>query len=162
MERRFWETPNQKMTARNGRPPPPSSSRSARDLRSALPFVLHIMVETPAALRFLFTPDAQILHPQPDARSIVRQYAVLLFSTVLIALICLLNHRQRISRLVAGALSIYHIAPILRAGTKLSNSRLLSSVGKEAWREPALYVVVHFACFLSLLDRYCVGAGRLR
>ncbi len=70
-----------------------------------LGLLLHCVIETPASIVFLFFPH---LHTHDiQAQSLLRQYGVLLCSTVVIAL-------TSESRAVERALSVYHVAPIVR------------------------------------------------
>ena len=108
---------------------------STFNLRS-IPFVCHIILEVPAAFAFALFPSATLRSPQPDAHAVIRQYALLLTSTVIIAIIFGLSSRNeeivdplilRLQRQVAGALALYHFSPMLRAVIRLQDSTDRSS-----------------------------------
>ncbi|KAH8684229.1 hypothetical protein BGZ60DRAFT_511295 [Tricladium varicosporioides] len=80
-----------------------------------LPFWLHIIIELPASLNFFLRPSEQLPTPAPQAHAIIKQYAVLLLASNLIALTFALRPIDDTSKKVAGALAVYHIAPVLRA-----------------------------------------------
>jgi hypothetical protein len=110
-------------------------------LPRTLPFYLHILVETPAALHFFLHPTSQLLVSSdslssvsdpstvtpstgsvldPTAAIIIQQYATLLFVSNLIALIFALSSTTTTtSRQVAAALALYHVAPLYRATARL-------------------------------------------
>lgn len=115
-----------------------------------VPFLLHLLVETPACLNFLLRPGNQLEIDQPYAHAVIRQYAVLLFSTNLVALIFVLEEPSQLSAKVAGAFAVYHIAPIFRAAARLQ-SRPSPSKGKS---EPLLHLTVHVTCLIALASVY--------
>lgn len=114
-----------------------------------LPFWLHILIELPASLNFYFNPSEQLPSPAPQAHAIIRQYAVLLLVSNIIAGIFALRPLDRTSRNVAGAFAVYHVAPLMRA---------LSRVGRANYGEglggPVVHVIVHGICFLGLFELY--------
>ena len=119
----------------------------------ALPFWLHFFVELPPSVVFLVKPDAQLAAPQPHARPLIRQYAALLFSMNLTALIFAWREVDETSQLVAGAMAIYHIAPIIRALHRFrhgENTMLRSQRRSHALGGPGLHLLVHSICLLSL------------
>ncbi|KAF7504024.1 hypothetical protein GJ744_002903 [Endocarpon pusillum] len=106
------------------------------------PFLLHAMVETPASLSFFLNPSGQLQNCTPQVHAVIRQYAVLLFSSVLVALCFAFKDPDELSGQAAGALAIYHLAPVVRA-----TGRLLD--GQAVW-QPLLFVTVHGACLAGL------------
>ncbi|QSZ36328.1 hypothetical protein DSL72_007454 [Monilinia vaccinii-corymbosi] len=84
-----------------------------------LPFILHTIVEIPASLNFFFNPSSQLSTPAPQAHAVIQQYALLLFVSSLISILFAWRPVDRTSRNVAGALSLYHIAPTLRAAGRI-------------------------------------------
>jgi hypothetical protein len=88
-----------------------------------LPFLIHILLETPASLNFFLRPSEQLSVPAPQAHAIIKQYAILLLSSNLVALVFLLRDVDETSRAVAGALGVYHFAPLVRAVSRLSAGR---------------------------------------
>jgi hypothetical protein len=120
-------------------------------LPATLAFWLHFLIELPASLNFFLNPSEQLLSPAPQAHAIIRQYAVLLFVSNLIALIFALRPLDGTSRSVAGTLSIYHLAPLVRAG-----SRILEGSGEygKGLGGPVLHLIVHGLCFTGLVVLY--------
>ncbi|TVY87843.1 hypothetical protein LAWI1_G006763 [Lachnellula willkommii] len=86
---------------------------------STLPFWLHLLIELPASLNFFLNPAEQLSAAAPQAHALVRQYALLLFASSLVALIFATRQVDRTSRNVAGALAVYHLAPLVRAVTRV-------------------------------------------
>ncbi|KAL8796335.1 MAG: hypothetical protein Q9195_001242 [Heterodermia aff. obscurata] len=85
----------------------------------SIPFFLHIIGEFGAATGFFLRPSQTLNRPQPDAHAVIRQYALLLTSTNLIAAIFLFQSQPTpVSTKVAGALALYHLGPLTRAGLK--------------------------------------------
>lgn len=114
-----------------------------------LPFWLHILIEFPASLNYFFNPSEQLPSPAPQAHAIIKQYAVLLLVSSLIAGIFALRPLDRTSRNVAGALAVYHLAPLMRAVGRVGNSRYGKGLGG-----PVVHIIVHGVVFLSLLGLY--------
>ncbi|KAG9243548.1 hypothetical protein BJ878DRAFT_510299 [Calycina marina] len=118
------------------------------------PFLLHALLETPAAINFLLRPLQQISTPAPQAEAIIRQYGVLLFVSVIIAAIFIKRPVDSASRHVSGALALYHLAPTARAFSRILTGDVVSG---SAIGGPKLHVVVHLGCFLGLLELYING-----
>lgn len=110
------------------------------------PFLLHALIETPASLNFFLNPGGQLrVNPAPpQIRAVIRQYAVLLFSSVLVALSFACRDPDELSGQVAGALALYHLAPVVRA-----TGRLVHRQEPAVW-QPLLFVTVHAVCLAGL------------
>lgn len=131
-----------------------------------LPFWLHSLIELTPSIVFLINPAAQLYSPsitqdlqispqcygsiglKYGAEAIIRQYAVLLFVSVLISAIFALRKTDITSRQVAAALTIYHLAPMVRAASRLR-------AGDTAWLPndiggPWVHLAVHTVCLLAL------------
>ena len=80
-----------------------------------LGFMLHVVIEVPAAINFFLFPSGQLDSYSPQAHAVIRQYAMLLLTSVLIAMVFLVRPVDQVSGQIAGALSIYHVAPCLRS-----------------------------------------------
>ena len=124
----------------------------------SLPFILHIVIELPAALSFAFSPSATLSKPQPYAQAVIRQYALLLLSTIIIAAVFVPGDRKgdrpKIEeRNVASALGLYHLGPMIRAA-----HRFRSGEGTERYLlgQPWLHVLVHVLCCILLGGRGCL------
>jgi hypothetical protein len=116
-------------------------------------FWLHIIIEFPASINFFLHPSATISSSQtaplsPQVEAIIRQYAVLLFVSVLVALIFAVRDVDVTSRRVAGALSVYHLMPLSRAAKRL----VVGDWGRAGeLGGPWVAGVVHALCFVALL-----------
>lgn len=126
---------------------------------SSWPFIIHLLIEIPAALAFAVFPSATLSVPQPQAHAVIRQYALLLFSTNIIAAIFafqgpkaspLCGQYQCVERKIAGALAFYHLGPLIRAICRFRHNgerrRALS-------RQPWLHVTAHVVCLIALVGR---------
>ncbi|KAH6679038.1 hypothetical protein B0J14DRAFT_579884 [Halenospora varia] len=113
----------------------------------ALPFWLHIVIELPASLNFFFRPSEQLPTPAPQAHAVIKQYAVLLLSSNLIALIFALRPIDDMSKKVAGALAVYHLAPVFRAARRISGEKTQYGNGLGG---PWLHFAVHGTCLAGL------------
>jgi hypothetical protein len=114
---------------------------------NAIPFWVHVLTELPASINFFLRPSEQLSSPAPQAHAIIRQYAILLLVSNIIALIFALRPVDATSRHVGGALSIYHTAPLVRAARRIlyNDEGYGSGLGG-----PVLHLVVHGVCLLTL------------
>ena len=127
-----------------------------------LPFILHVVIEMPASLSFALKPSSTLLAPQPHAHPVIRQYALLLMSTNIIAGMCALhdngaqssNQTSGLVRWVAGALALYHLGPITRAMGRHQRREGSDSV---PWAQPWVHVLVHCLCGVILTVRAING-----
>lgn len=141
------------------------------DLFSAthLPFLLHLLLETPASLSFFLTPSSQLPRSTPSAHALIRQYAILLLSSNLIALTFLLHpsatatSAEAIRANVAGALAVYHVAPILRAVSRIVRGYERGNGRGSGWKGlggPWVHLGGHLACLVALGRLYLrLGKG---
>jgi len=116
------------------------------------PFLVHAVLETPASLSFFLYPSGQLRTYSPQAHAVIRQYAVLLLSSVIISLIFAFRPLDELSGQVAGALTIYHLAPMVRATGRL--------MGRQAVWQPLLFVAAHGVCLAGLVGccwEFCLG-----
>lgn len=118
-------------------------------------FLLHVVIEMPAAINFMVQPSKQLGKHTPHAHAIVRQYALLLLSSILIAIIFAPRPVNDLTKAVAGSLAIYHIGPALRSWSRLRSQAKRSA--PVVWSEAALYLVCHLvtgtALLLCFMDR---------
>ena len=116
------------------------------------PFVLHALVEIPAGLNFLLNPDGQLGRKTEHARAIIRQYALLLISSSLIALIFAFRTPggDNLSGQIAGALAIYHIGPLARASSRILVPQAQASESSGPAWEPWSHLTAHTICLLTL------------
>lgn len=117
-----------------------------------LPFLCHVLVEIPASISFMLHPSQQLITDTPHAHAMIRQYALLLFSSVLIAATFVRRPLDNTAACVAGALALYHVGPTLRSFSRLRGSYPDS---KSLIRSEAFcYLMVHVICG-SLLGQLC-------
>lgn len=126
---------------------------------SSFPFLLHALIEAPAGFNFLIRPSEQLSSPAPQAHGIIRQYGVLLLVSVAIALIFAFRPVDKTSRNMAGALSLYHPAPLTRAVMRIRGGE--STYGKGLGG-PWVHAVVHFGCCVALGQLFLRGRRRAR
>jgi hypothetical protein len=117
-------------------------------LSYSLPFLIHAVIETPASINFFVFPSDQLGAQTPNAHPVIRQYACLLFATVLVSLAFTQRPPDELSGQVAGAFSLYHIAASIRAGSRLQ--RQMSEGKHIVLSEASLHLIVHTICIGSL------------
>ncbi|KAI0004367.1 hypothetical protein F4779DRAFT_621498 [Xylariaceae sp. FL0662B] len=112
-----------------------------------LPFVVHAVVETVAALSFIFKPDKQLPGCNGDAKLILRQYGGLLLSTNFVCFAVLIepgaNHT---TQLLAIALGTYHIWPCYRAFVRIRRSVGTKGHESSGLGGPRLHLAAHVIC----------------
>ena len=116
---------------------------------AASSFVLHAVVELPACLNFLLFPDDQLPLSAPQAHAVIRQYAILLFSSILISVLFALRDQDSTSGMVAGALAVYHIAPCIRAWSRI-RAEERKAPRRSFIKDPVLHMFLHSLCLGSL------------
>lgn len=116
-------------------------------------FLLHICIEVPATCNFALFPSGQLGQRTSHAHAVVRQYALLLFTSILIAIIFLQRPVDALTGQVAGALAIYHIGPSLRS---ISRLRLRAKQHQNLMlSEPFLYLLAHSITGAALAHTFC-------
>ncbi|KAK4692643.1 hypothetical protein P7C71_g4600, partial [Lecanoromycetidae sp. Uapishka_2] len=124
-------------------------------LRMSFPFILHILIETPAALAFAVFPSSTLSVRQPAAEAVIRQYALLILSSNVIAAIFVF-HDPNISDgvflegRVAAALALYHVGPLMRAVTRIRNDE---GQARPLLEQPWLHAWVHAVCLVALAGK---------
>ena len=111
-----------------------------------LAFGLHVFIEIPAALLFLINPSATLPVAQPYAHPVIRQYALLLICSSLIAAFFTVHNDNTISCHVAGALALYHLGPLVRAVSRV----LRKESGKTVMGNPWMHLAAHGICATAL------------
>jgi hypothetical protein len=116
-----------------------------------LGFLLHCIIEIPAAANFFVFPSGQLRVYSPQAHAIIRQYALLLLTSVLISVLFLLRPVDELSGQVAGALSLYHVGPSVRSLGRLRRWTPSSPDSDRAFPfQAAFYLVLHTAAGATL------------
>lgn len=108
-------------------------------------FLLHFILELLAGLNFLFRPSHQLSRPAPQANALIRQYGALLISSALICHVFAGRDVDIVTCRVAGALSLYHLAPICRA-----LGRVWNGAGGRFW--PLVHFILHLITFVSFVS----------
>ncbi|KAI1617855.1 hypothetical protein EDD37DRAFT_243423 [Exophiala viscosa] len=117
-----------------------------------LAFLFHIVIEVPACLNFFLAPSGQLGTYTPHAHAVIRQYAVLILTSVLVAFVFLRQPPDETSAKVAAALAIYHIAPSIRSMSRLR--RQAQSREAIVFSQASLYLIVHGICFAALTHHF--------
>ena len=115
---------------------------------NSIPFLFHILIEVPASINFFLNPSATLPTPQPHAHGVIRQYAILLMVTNIIAAILYLRPLDLLSCRIAGAMSLYHIGPLVRAVIRQYRSE--KGRGGTGLGGPLVHAIAHMACLLGL------------
>lgn len=113
-------------------------------------FLIHIFIEIPACINFFFFPSKQIGTHTPQAHALIRQYAVLLLSSVMLAAIFVARKPDDLSSKIAATLAIYHVAPSVRSVARLyRQAQARAAIFRS---EAFLYLILHSICFAALLQ----------
>lgn len=120
---------------------------------ASLPFIFHIIVEAPAGLSFLLRPSGTLDVLQPHAHAVIRQYAILLTCTNIIAGIFAMQdypniHSAQIERGVSASLALYHCGPASRALSRFQRGSKGSLLVN-----PLLHIAAHVMCASALMGR---------
>lgn len=115
-----------------------------------LPFLFHIIVEIPASVGFLLHPSATLAAAQPEAHGVIRQHALLLTSTNLVAWNFLFEDSSPLSGRIAAALALYHVGPIMRSWNRTKAEEAATRM-PGGWRGPWLHLGVHGVCAVALM-----------
>jgi len=122
-----------------------------------LPFLLHFVIETLAAISFLFAPERQLPAATREARLILQSYGGLLLTSNWICLVIgLRDVFDSTSRLVGLAMASYHIFPMLRAYARISEGIGMRSSQRNTLGGPHVHLFVHAICLLSFLALFCI------
>lgn len=100
------------------------------------PFLLHALIEFPASLKFFLKPDSGLVLSLNDKRIdepkehssisqhtqlVIRQYAILLFVSVIISILFATRELDDLARGVGGSIGIYHVGPVWRAAWRIAH-----------------------------------------
>lgn len=126
---------------------------------ASVPFLLHIIIDFPAAIAFAFNPSGTLPVMQSGAHAIIRQYALLLMCSNFIAGSLALQDSQLpglnpVSQGVALSLAVYHLGPAARAIGRVRRCDETQSFFANPW----LHVFVHVLCAIALLGRAAAEA----
>jgi hypothetical protein len=122
------------------------------------PLLLHWTVEAPAAASFLLTPSLQIPGASAETKLVLRSYGSLLLATCILSIIFLSRPRYDDATITfEGMMAFYHIFPIYRAAARIRNGIGMEGKQGRVLGGPGLHLVVHLACFVSLLGAAAVA-----
>ena len=116
-------------------------------------FLLHLVIETAASANFMLRPSATLVAPQPYSHAVIRQYALLLISSNIIAAVMLNREADTTSGKIAGALGVYHLGPFVRAV-----SRIVKKSSGSGLNEPWLHAFAHGLCGACLLASFATSS----
>lgn len=95
--------------------------------------------------------------PQPHAHAIIRQYALLLVSSNLIAYAFLFRPTDEASNAVAAALALYHTGPLLRAGYRIYSGEGTGGPRGGLLGSPWVHVFAHLSSLVALGREASIG-----
>ncbi|KAI6775803.1 hypothetical protein HG530_002561 [Fusarium avenaceum] len=87
---------------------------------STIPFLIHALIETPAAFTFIFRPSSQLQPLPPSAALILQSFGGLLLTSNLIALILIRRPFDDVARQASLAFSFWHLWPCYRAYMRMN------------------------------------------
>ena len=109
-----------------------------------LPFVLHAVVETIAAVTFIFRPETQLPNPSLDARLVLQSFGGLLLSTSLVAAaVASQPVSDQTTRLVGASLAFWHLWPCYRAVVRISQGSGEEGPEVKTLGGPPVHLGVH-------------------
>lgn len=135
---------------------PSSTAQSTTMLLSTAPFLLHTLIETPAALSFILSPTSQLSPCPPEATLILQSFGGLLLSTNLISLIFLRRNFDETSRNVALAFGLWHLWPCYRAAVRLMRKTDEAQTVKTLGG-PVVHLAAHATLHLLFLTSFFCG-----
>lgn len=118
-----------------------------------LPFLLHAVIETPAGLSFILAPQRQLPGASPEAVLLLANYGGALLATVGVSAVFLLRTEagDTAARAAGLVLAFYHVFPLRRAVRRIGHGRAAGRPADAVLGGPWVHLVVHAACFASLL-----------
>ncbi|KAJ4190190.1 hypothetical protein NW755_005329 [Fusarium falciforme] len=126
---------------------------------STIPFVIHALVETPAALSFILYPSLHLQPLTPAATLLLQSLGGLLLTSNLIALIFARRPFDDVSRQVAIAFAFWHVWPCYRAYTRLSGRGLEGDTPetRSTLGGPVVHLGVHSILLTMFLYTWYLG-----
>ena len=113
-------------------------------------FTTHVLIETPAAINFMLRPSSTLYTTQEHSHGVIRQYALLLTVTVIVAALVLSRAvHDLFAAQVAGALALHHLGPMMRAASKIRQDRIRGVLGG-----PWVHLVAHALCAVALVATF--------
>ncbi|KAF5000757.1 hypothetical protein FGRMN_1525 [Fusarium graminum] len=123
-----------------------------------IPFLIHVLIETPAALTFIFRPSSQLQPLLPSAALILQSFGGLLLTSNLIALILIRRPFDDITRQAALAFCFWHIWPCHRAYMRMSGyTKEDEASTTKTLGGPVVHLGVHIALLTMFLGTWYFG-----
>lgn len=117
------------------------------DILMQFALILHLVIETTAAINFFLRPSATLSIPQPYSHGVIRQYALLLLTTnIIVALVLNRAIHDALSGQIAAAVALYHVGPFIRAVSRICRGKNGDVLG-GAW----LHAFSHLLCAACLV-----------
>ena len=116
------------------------------EIHHRIPFILHIIVETPAALTFIFRPEAHLQPPISADTALICQLlggAILTLNLICLAIVKNAVDFDEMLRLVALSLGFWHLWPIYRATTRLMGAGKGDEGQGKIFGGPLVHLTVH-------------------
>ncbi|KAF4345943.1 hypothetical protein FBEOM_85 [Fusarium beomiforme] len=121
---------------------------------ATIPFLIHALIETPAAFTFILKPSSQLQPLPPSAALILQSFGGLLLTSNLIALIFLRRAFDDATRQAALAFAFWHIWPCWRASRRLSG---YTEEGEASTTKTLGGPMVHLGVHAGLLTMFLVA-----
>ena len=146
---------------------------------SIFAILIHVALETPAGLNFIFRPWYTLGSPSPAALPVIRQYGLILLVLNGVLLLLLAHQYQNASKegmiastsydglatknvrdneqlmgRMCGVLSIYHMGPLLRAIGKRGQKAM---PGVTAYGGPTIVIIAHGITLAVLLGAWLLS-----
>lgn len=117
------------------------------------PLILHITIETLAALSFIFQPGTQLPGATREAELILASYGGLLLTTNLVCGVFVARAGfDATAGLVSLCVGTYHAWPMWRAYARLSSRSLRRVAGpSRVLGGPGVHLAVHAVCLVGLV-----------
>jgi hypothetical protein len=137
------------------------------EITTQVPFVLHAIIETLAAVTFIFRPETQVSDPSLETQLVFKLLGGSLLSTNLICLVIAARPVfDQTTRLVAASLAFWHLWPVYRAGVRLAGTPPQKRPDQSTLGGPSVHLAIHlllFAMFFWIgisMNGAAVGQGR--
>ncbi|KAG8671235.1 hypothetical protein FPOAC2_04564 [Fusarium poae] len=121
------------------------------------PFLVHALIETPAALTFILKPSTQLQPLPPAAALIVQSFGGCILATNLIALVFLRRPFDDVAQHVALAFAFWHIWPCYRAYMRMSGYTEEGATTTKTLGGPVVHLGVHVVLLTMFLGTWLFG-----
>lgn len=122
------------------------------------PFLVHFLIETPAALTFILRPSSQVPNPTPSVALILQSFGGLLLSTNLTALVFFRRDFDDAARLAALAYAFWHLWPCYRAWMRIRGGIDTQGAQGRTLGGPPVHLLCHVVLLLMFLASGMCGS----